>query len=172
MKAEPSSRDYPLLCPLHLLSLEKVHKGYGRMLQAVITSYISGKLQNEQALALAIANNPNKHLASVDAIVCLTFENQETVGFNPFGDKMRLIIISREHLMEILTTPEEEIYISPDRPFSKMRLQQLRELAEHVNNVKKYSEESVYSVVTLYYLNDIEEVTIGNLVSHHNGCGL
>lgn len=84
-----------LLCPLNLRGLLPGDLP-DEMLYSFIANYASSKLLNNLGVNHTLAGLP---VQVSDVIICLTFERDDCVGYNPLGRKMRLLCVSKEDLL-------------------------------------------------------------------------
>jgi hypothetical protein len=155
--------DCKLLCPLNVRGLLPGHLS-DMMVYSWLSNYCSSKLLNNLGVNHTLAGLPIK---VTDAIICLTFERDEHVGYNPLGRKMRLLVISKEDIEIIYKNwkrkknsggeSEKDQSFLQTRSGTKwaaMRLQQLEELACHYHDQPMTSREHdstrCYGIVRLY----------------------
>lgn len=129
--------DCPTLCPLNVRGLLP-NKTADLLMWQMLKGYASTKLISNLGIMHTISGLPVK---VTDVIIVLTFERDETVGRNVGGRKMRLLAISCSDLEFVYENALRKMDGKPPclstktgSRWSKMRLQQLEELATHVHS--------------------------------------
>ena len=148
----------PTLCPLGVRGLAAHNKSADQMMWQMLKGYASSKLINNLGISHTLSGLPVK---VSDVVICLTFERHENVGRNPAGRKMRLLVMSMSDLEYVYENSlRREDGLPPclrtktGTKWSKMRLQQLEELARHMRaqpmSDRRFDTTRCFGLIRLY----------------------